>query len=96
MAAFAGGFADSVDEVTFGIFFDPVTFSGRHIPQSKSFRHLTRKKGVVVFANFRKGSSSLWFCVSAGLLLQVEADSAAARLNFGVSFRPTAGRISEQ
>jgi hypothetical protein len=51
---------------------------GGLIPPPKTFQHLIRKKGVIVFVDFRKG---LWFAVFAGFRLQDEAYSMPARLN---------------
>jgi hypothetical protein len=56
-------------------------FSWRPFPPPKIFQHLMRKKGVIVFVEFRKGLLSLWFAAPAGRLLPDEADLAAARLN---------------
>jgi hypothetical protein len=50
------------------------------VPPPKAFQHLIRKKGVIVFVEFRKGLLSLWFAVPARYGAG-EADLAAARLN---------------
>jgi hypothetical protein len=41
-------------------------------PPPKTFQHLIRKKGVIVFVEFRKGLLSLWFAVPAGLLCRMK------------------------
>jgi hypothetical protein len=41
---------------------------GGTLAPPKIFQHLTRKKGVMVFVDFRKGLSSLCFAALAGLL----------------------------
>jgi hypothetical protein len=54
---------------------------GGLIPPPKIFQHLIRKKGVIVFVNFRNDFSILCHARLPGCFLQDEAYSTAARLN---------------
>jgi hypothetical protein len=52
---------------------------GGFIPPPKTFQHLIRKKGVIVFLDFRKGLSSLGFAARV-FCLKAATDSTATRL----------------